>query len=88
MNRMLVLIRYDARRFLILRCKLGHMLGSRPSRVYGFRGGGLLLKEEGENLLALGVVVGALYQGVVLILDFGAFEAAAGVRFDVHPVNK
>lgn len=46
------------------------------------------LEEEGVNLLAVGIVVGAFDQDMVLVLNCWSSEAAARICFNVDPVSK
>jgi hypothetical protein len=46
------------------------------------------LAEEGVNLLAVGIVLGAFDQDVILIFDFWATMAATGVRFVVDSMGE
>jgi hypothetical protein len=46
------------------------------------------LAEEGVDLLAVGVVVGAFNKDVILIFDFWTAMAATGVRFVVDSMGE
>jgi putative flippase GtrA len=46
------------------------------------------LAEEAVNLLAVGIVVGAFDQEVILIFNFWATMAATGVRFVVDSMGE